>query len=94
MIRTQLGYYTPLVVPDRLTGGITAYTVSVNVPCEMLPDKKLTKPYIYCRVLVDTDKPSQRKARMTNYPKKSKKKPKKRSLGPLTWDEKENVGPG
>jgi hypothetical protein len=90
IVRTQIGYHTPLLVPRRLTGKIEAYTVTVDVGCEMLPDHKLTKPYIYCRVIVNPESRKGRVARMTAYPKgKSQAKKKRRYTGPLTWEEKE-----
>jgi len=85
VVRTEIGYYTPLRVPDRLTGGAEAYTVAVNVPCDLLPGRKLTKPYVYCRVLVDPDDRRNRCARVVADPKQKKSK---KRCGPLTWEDK------
>jgi hypothetical protein len=46
VVRTHPGYYEPLAIPKRLTGEVDAYTVTVNVPCELLPKRKLVLPYI------------------------------------------------
>jgi hypothetical protein len=87
VVRTQIGYFTPLRVPDRLTGGVEAYTVSVIVPCDLLPGRKLTKPYVYCRVLVDPDDRRNRYARAVADPKQ---KQSKQRYGPLTWQDKDD----
>jgi hypothetical protein len=87
IVRTQIGYYRPLRVPDRLTGGIEAYTVSISVPCELLRTGQLEKPYVFCRVLVDADSRHHRLARMTAFPRKKTNRP----HGPLTWEEKESA---
>jgi hypothetical protein len=85
VVRSQIGYYTPLRVPDRLTGGAVVYTVSVSVPCDLLPSRKLTEPYVHCRVLVDPDDRRNRYARVVADPKQKKSK---KRYGPLTWEDK------
>src|SRR5262249_42069616 len=61
------------------------YTVAVNVPCDLLPGRKLTKPYVYCRVLVDADDRRNRYARVVAYPKA---KESRKRYGPMTWEDK------
>ena len=70
VIRTKYGYRAPLRIPDRVTRGVEAYTVTIDVDCALLPKRKLTKPYLYCRVIVDPALYSRKVARMRPYPKK------------------------
>jgi hypothetical protein len=68
VMKSEIGYYTPLRLPDRAAKGLEAYNVSVTIPHELLPEGRLTKPYIYCKVLVSGDYAG---ARMVEYPPES-----------------------
>jgi hypothetical protein len=65
VMKSEIGYYTPLRLPDRVAKGLEAYNVSVTIPYESLPEGRLTRPYIYCKVLVKGDHAG---ARMVEYP--------------------------
>ena len=52
VMRTQVPYSRPLRLPASLTDGVEAYTASLDVYWSMLPEGKLTLPYIYCLTLV------------------------------------------
>ncbi len=42
----------PLRLPDRLTNGEEVYAASVDAYWNLLPEGRLTRPYIHCKVLV------------------------------------------
>jgi hypothetical protein len=57
-------YFDPLRLPASVAGKLTVYTVSLRVPWKKLPEGKLTRPYIWCKVLDgETDN-----VRMMAYP--------------------------
>lgn len=66
VMRTHIPYFRPLRLPKKITGGIKGYTVSVHVFWGLLPEGYITRPYIYCKVLLG----SGGGARMVHYPKK------------------------
>jgi hypothetical protein len=53
VMETQISYYTPLRLPDRVAGELEAYNVSVSLRYEELPDGKLTEEYIHCKVVTE-----------------------------------------
>jgi hypothetical protein len=64
IMRTQLPNPRALRLPDAITGGTEGYTISVRVPWRKLPGRKLTLPYLYCKVLFGDDG----EALMIDYP--------------------------
>jgi hypothetical protein len=52
-MKSEIGYYSPLRLPHRFSGGLDAFNVSVDVPYELLAEGRLTEPYIYCKVLLE-----------------------------------------
>jgi hypothetical protein len=54
-----------LRIPDRVTGGREVYFSTPNVKRRMLPEGKLTRDYIYLRVLIDGE---HRDVSMIEYP--------------------------
>jgi hypothetical protein len=64
VMKTQIPYTYTLRIPDRVTGGVEAYMVSVKVYWNKLPQRRLTLPYLYCKVLLGKDGG----ARMAEYP--------------------------
>jgi hypothetical protein len=52
VLRSHVPYPDPLRIPDRVTGGLEAYTVSLQVHWNLLPERHLSLPYVYCRVIV------------------------------------------
>jgi hypothetical protein len=57
----------PLRIPGRVAGGLEAYTASVDVYWSRLPGRRLSLPYIYCRVALGEDG----SAEMIEYPPQS-----------------------
>jgi hypothetical protein len=63
-MESHLPFFDPLPLPASVAGKLAVYTVSLRVPWKKLPEKKLTRPYIWCKVLEgETDN-----VRMTDYP--------------------------
>ena len=52
VMRTQIPYFRPLRLPDRITGRSEVYTASLHVYWKLLPQRRLTLPYIWALVLV------------------------------------------
>lgn len=65
--RSHVPYTEPLRMPERVTDGREAYTASVQVEWEKLPGRRLTRPYIYCDVIVE----GKRAVRQAEYPGQS-----------------------
>jgi hypothetical protein len=64
VMESHLPFFDPLPLPASVAGKLAVYTVSLRVPWKKLPEKKLTRPYIWCKVLEgETDN-----VRMTDYP--------------------------
>ena len=55
VMKTELGYFIPLRLPERVSGDLEAYNVSVMLGYEMLPGGKLSGSTISCKVLLDGD---------------------------------------
>lgn len=53
VMETQISYYTPMRLPQRVAGELDAYNVSVSLRFEELPDGKLTGEYINCKVVTE-----------------------------------------
>jgi hypothetical protein len=68
VMRSKIGYDWPLRIPKRLTGGLEAYFVTVHATQKLLPKRRVTKPYVYCKVHVGRHR-EDRAARMVAYPK-------------------------
>jgi len=51
VMRTQIPYTRPLLLPEQTTGGKEAYLVSLNVYWNLLPQRRLNMPYIWAQVL-------------------------------------------
>ena len=64
VMRTLVPHLRPLRLPDRITGGREAYTVSLRVAWEQLPEGRLTLPFVYCKAIVGPG----RAARLAPYP--------------------------
>jgi hypothetical protein len=65
VMKTQIGYSYPLRLPPRVAGELEAYNISVRIPYELLPEGKLSRPYIFCKVLLEGEHCG---ARMVEYP--------------------------
>jgi hypothetical protein len=52
VMKTGIPYPYALRIPNRVTGGVEAYTISVKVYWNKLPHRRLTLPYLYCKVLL------------------------------------------
>jgi hypothetical protein len=64
VMETQFPWYDPIRLPASVAGKLTVYTVSVSVKFKKLPEGKLTRPYIWCKVLEgESDN-----VRMIDYP--------------------------
>jgi hypothetical protein len=64
VMKTHMPYFDPLRLPERVAGDLEAYTVSVRVPWRKLPERRLTRPYIWCKILDGEDD----NVRMISYP--------------------------
>src|SRR5581483_1952630 len=53
IMRTKLSYFNLVRVPERLTDGLEAYTVTLRVYWSKLPGTRLERPYVYCKVILD-----------------------------------------
>ena len=65
VLSTHMPYFDPLRLPKKVAGNIEAYTVSVRVYWKKLPKGKLTRKYIWCKVL---DGGQNDNVRMIDYP--------------------------
>jgi hypothetical protein len=64
VMETEIPDVDPARVPESIAGELPVYAVSLRVPWRKLPDRKLTKPYVWCKVLEgESDN-----VRMTAYP--------------------------
>lgn len=57
--------HEPVPLPKRISEGLKAYVVALQIPAESLPEARLTRPYIYCKVLFEGKHAG---ARMIEYP--------------------------
>ncbi|MCE9527350.1 MAG: hypothetical protein K8R36_14990 [Planctomycetales bacterium] len=64
VMESHMPYFDPLRLPASVAGKFAVYTVSLRVPWKKLPEKKLTRPYIWCKVLEG----ERDNVRMTDYP--------------------------
>jgi hypothetical protein len=64
VMESHFPYFDPLRLPASVAGKLAVYTVSLRVPWKKLPEGKLTRPYIWCKVLDGEDD----NVRMTAYP--------------------------
>lgn len=69
VLRTEIGYPHPIRIPKWITGRkYKAYFVSFPVSKSLLPDGKLTKPYVYCKFYKGHER-DDGLAEMVAYPK-------------------------
>jgi hypothetical protein len=64
-LETQRTIGAVVRIPDRVTGGREVYFTSTPVKRRMLPDGKLTREYLFLRVILDG---THRDASMVEYP--------------------------
>ncbi len=69
VMSTHKAYDGSLSVPSRLTDGLRVFSVSVYVRRDLLPEKLLTRPYIYCKIGVESNREPVWGAVMVPYPK-------------------------
>jgi hypothetical protein len=55
VMSTQIPYDRALRLPDEITDGAEGYLIGVCVPWRKLPERKLTLPYVYLKVLLGDD---------------------------------------
>jgi hypothetical protein len=56
VMRTHVPYLSrPLRIPARVTGGLEAYCASIRVHWKLLPARRLSLPYVYCRAAIGED---------------------------------------
>jgi hypothetical protein len=55
-------------LPDRLTGGLAAYTASVAILRRHLPGRRLERPYVMCKALPDAEEGREGQLVMVEYP--------------------------
>jgi hypothetical protein len=53
VMRTQVPYFQPLRLPDDITDGAEGYFISIRVYRDKLPERCITEPYVYIRVLLE-----------------------------------------
>jgi hypothetical protein len=68
VLRTQIGYPHPIRIPKRITGQVKGYFISFPVLCNLLPERKLTRPYVYCKFYKGQQR-DDGECRMVPYPR-------------------------
>lgn len=53
VMTTEIGYFKPLRLPERVAGDLEAYNVSVMLRHKQLPEGRLRGPYINCKVVLE-----------------------------------------
>jgi hypothetical protein len=67
VLRTEIGYPDPIRIPERIAGKHEGYVISFAVHCSLLPQGRLTKPYVYCKFYKGEQRDDGH-ARMVAYP--------------------------
>ncbi|MBX9667771.1 MAG: hypothetical protein K2X93_09145 [Candidatus Obscuribacterales bacterium] len=65
MCKTHFPMYQPCLIPARLTGGLEAYSISLEIKRSFLPNKVITVPVAFAKVAMEGDV---RVAAMVPYP--------------------------
>jgi hypothetical protein len=71
VLRTEIGYPDPVRIPRRITGHRKGYFISFAVHCGLLPQRRLTKPYVFCKFYKGKDRDDGH-ARMVAYPEQER----------------------
>jgi hypothetical protein len=67
VMKTHKAHQNSLLVPSRITDGLKVFTASVYVLRNLLPDKTLTLPFIFCKVCVGDNREPMAGAQMVPY---------------------------
>ncbi len=65
MCKTHFPMYQPCLIPARLTGGLEAYSISLQIKRSLLPNNVITVPVAFAKVAMEGDV---RVAAMVPYP--------------------------
>lgn len=71
VLRTEIGYPDPIRIPRRIAGKHAGYFISFAVHCDLLPGRRLTRPYVYCTFYKGADRDDGH-AKMVAYPEQER----------------------